>query len=131
MGEPILSPDDPQPKRRGATRTGWIRRQPPVDPIERIFFLLDRIDRVHSLYIMKDLEKLYHAAHAAQPGPGTLRQIGKEIAEARSAAGITQTLLRELWTTVAQEPSRRKWTKKRRADDAWLRQQLGSLEGPQ
>jgi hypothetical protein len=130
MDEAILPPDDPQPKHRGATRTAWIRRQPPDDPIERIFFLLDRIDRVYSLHIMKDLEQLYHAAHAAQPGPGTLRQIGKEIANARGTAGITRVLLRELWTTVAQEPSRRKWVTKRRADETWLRQQLGTLEGP-
>jgi site-specific recombinase XerD len=34
MGNPILSPDDPQPNKPRASRTAWIRREPPADATE-------------------------------------------------------------------------------------------------
>src|SRR5262245_59840494 len=101
MSEPILSPDDSTPNRPRGARKAWIRRDPPDDPIEAIFFLLDRIERVYSLHIMKDITRLYQAATVAQPGPQILRQIGKKIEESRSTADITRLILREHWTTVA------------------------------
>jgi len=56
-----------QPKNPRASRTAWIRREPPADAIDRVLFLLERIDRVYSLFIMRDLGRLYEAAGAARP----------------------------------------------------------------
>jgi hypothetical protein len=131
MSEPILSPDDPQPKKPRASRTAWIRREPPADATDRLFFLLERIDRVYSLFIMRDLNLLYHAGAEARPSAHVLRAVRKEFGHAKSTAEITVLLLHDVWLEAAKEPIRRKWTRKRRADEAWLRQQLGSLEAPQ
>ncbi len=131
MGEPILSPDDPQPKKPRASRTAWIRRDPPADATDRLFFLLERIDRVYSLFIMRDLKLLYHAGTAARPSAHVLRGVRRQFSHAKSTADITVLLLHEAWREAAKEPARRKWARKRRADEAWLRQQLGSLEAPQ
>jgi hypothetical protein len=130
MAEPILSPDDPQPKKPRASRTAWIRREPPADATDRLFFLLERIDRVYSLFIMQDLKRLYQAAGEARPSAHVLRQVRQQVGHAKSTAEITVLLLHDAWQEAAKEPSQRKWARKRRADDAWLRQQLGSLEGP-
>jgi hypothetical protein len=131
MGDPILPPDDPQPKTPRASRTAWIRREPPADATDRLFFLLERIDRVYSLFIMRDLKLLYQAGAAARPSPHVLREIRKEFGHAKSTAEITVVLLHDVWLEVAKEPDRRKWARKRERDNAWLQQQLGSLETPQ
>jgi hypothetical protein len=131
MDDPILSPDDPQPKKPRASRTAWIRREPPADATDRLFFLLERIDRVYSLLIMRDLKLLYQAAAEARPSAHVLREVRKEFGHAKSTAEITVLLLHDAWREAAKEPDRRKWARKRRTDDAWLRQQLGSLETPQ
>jgi hypothetical protein len=131
MDEAILPPDDPQPKRPRPSRTAWIRREPPADATDRLFFLLERIDRVYSLFIMQDLKRLYQAAGEARPSAHVLRQVRKEFGHAKSTAAITVLLLHDAWQAAAQEPSRRQWVTKRRADETWLRQQLGTLEDAQ
>jgi hypothetical protein len=131
MDEPILSPDDPQPKKPRASRAAWIRRELPADATDRLFFLLERIDRVYSLFILRDLQLLYHAGASARPSTHVLRAVRKQFGHAKSTAEITVLLLHDAWREAAKEPIRRKWARKRRADDAWLRQQLGSLETPQ
>ena len=113
-----------------ASRTAWIRREPPADATDRLFFLLERIDRTYSLFIMRDLKLLYQAGAAARPSPDVLRGVRRQFGHAKSTAEITVLLLHDAWREAAKEPARRKWTRKRRADDAWLRQQLGSLETP-
>jgi len=130
MAENSLSPGDPEPN-HGERRTSWIRRHPPEDPSDRVLFLLERMDRVYSLFIMRDLSRLFGAVREARPSATLLRHWRKEFEDARSTAQITRHLLREVWCEAAREPSRRRWVKKKTADDAWLRQQLGSLEGPQ
>lgn len=131
MGDPILSRDDRQPKKPRASRTAWIRREPPAAAADRLFFLLERIDRVYSLLIMRDLKLLYQAGAEARPSTHVLREVRKSFGHAKSTAEITVLLLHDAWREAAKEPIRRKWARKRRADDAWLRQQLGSLEAPQ
>jgi hypothetical protein len=126
MSDPIPEPTKPRP-----SRTAWIRREPPADATDRLFFLLERIDRVYSLLIMRDLKLLYQAAGEARPSAHVLRALRKAFGDAKSTAEITVLLLHDAWREAAKEPDRRTWARKRRADDAWLRQQLGNLEPPQ
>lgn len=129
MSEPSLSPGAPEPKR--GSRAAWIRRQPPQDPSDRVLFLLERMDRVYSLFIMRDLSRLFHAVREARPSATLLRHWRKEFESAGSTAQITRQLLREVWCEAAGEPSRRRWAKKKTAADAWLRRQIDTLERPQ
>jgi len=129
MADHSLAPDDRQPEGRRASRTAWIRREPPADATDRLFFLLERIDRVYSLFIMRDLERLYHASAEARPSAQLLRELRKQVGHAKSTAEVTVLLLHDAWREAAKEPSRWKWAIKRRADDAWLRQQLDDLGG--
>jgi hypothetical protein len=135
MGEPILSPDDPQPKRRRPSRTPWIHRELPADPLDRVLFLFERIERAYSLFIMRDLGHLYYAIEAAQPSPIMRRQWRKEFRHARGSSQVVDMMLGEAWCKAAAEPSRRTYTrrhsKKRAAENAWLKKQLGTLEESQ
>jgi hypothetical protein len=130
MGEPILPSDDPQPKRR-PSRLPWIHRELPSDPLDRVLFLFERIERAYSLFIMRDLQHLYYAIEAAQPSPTMLRQWRKEFRHARGSSQVVDMMLGEAWCKAAAEPSRRKYIRKhstkRAADNAWLKRQLGTL----
>ena len=130
MTDPILSPGDPEPKRGRSSRAAWIRRPLPEDPSDRVLFLFERMNHVWKLFIMGDLTHLHYALREARPSPTLLRHWRKEFANARSNAQITCLILREAWCEAAREPSRRRWVKKKAADDAWLQRQLGTLEGP-
>lgn len=78
--------DTPQPK---------TNRDLPDDPVDRIFFLLQRLDRrIHRL-ILKDLGRVHEALGLAHLSPSLLRQVRKDLGELAAGGRMLDELAKD------------------------------------
>ncbi len=111
----------PDPAR--SAKTPWLYRDPPLDPVERAFFLLERIDRTLRRYVDPDLGRLHAALRDADPPPGVRRQLAKELAELGRSGEMLQLFAREFRRALRRpDPAPRReavaWFERQTRDEA-------------